>query len=307
MISLPRSFGLFALLAGLLFAHTVVAVDPTKDKPQTKPVPAKTESTKSESNTAAKIEPAPDGRVEATRAIATFRAPRGFKIELFAAEPELRHPIAFCLDEQGRVYVAEEHRFNRGTEENRKCSFLLDDDLQCNSIEDRLKMYQKYADRFKGGMDWFTKHGDQVRQLVDSDGDGVSDRSTIFAGGFNDPLAGLGSGVIARDGVVYYTCIPDLWKLQDTDGDGVAEQRKSLSRGYGTNCAYLGHDLHGLVWGPPETNRRGHLPAVAQPIDMPRAAIQQCGHGLHVQQRRRGGSRNGRSPVASGCRATGFN
>lgn len=225
------------------------AVDPAKDKPAAAQ-PAADDPKAARPKDDKPKEPTVEGRVAADRAIATFTAPRGFKVETFAAEPELRHPIAFCLDEQGRVYVAEEHRFNRGTEENRKCSFLLDDDLQCNSVEQRLKMYQKYADRFTGGMEHFTKHGDQVRMLEDRDGDGKSDRSTVFAGNFNDPLDGLGAGVIARDGVVYYTCIPNLWKLEDADGDGTAEKRTSLSYGYGTNCAYLGHDLHGLTWGP---------------------------------------------------------
>lgn len=236
------------VLGGVLFltmSGSLFAVDPAKEKPR----PAADDPQAAQPKDKAK-EPALEGRVAADRAIATFTAPRGFKVETFAAEPELRHPIAFCLDEQGRVYVAEEHRFNRGTEENRKCSFLLDDDLQCNSVEDRLKMYQKYEDRFTGGMEHFRKHGDQVRMLEDKDGDGKSDRSTVFAGNFNDPLDGLGAGVIARDGVVYYTCIPNLWKLEDADGDGTAEKRTSLSYGYGTNCAYLGHDLHGLTWGP---------------------------------------------------------
>lgn len=242
------------VLGCALFAVTIVpafGVDPAKDKPQPAaddPAAAKPKAEKPKE--AASSETQVEGRVAADRAIATFSAPRGFKVETFAAEPELRHPIAFCLDDQGRVYIAEEHRFNRGTEENRKCSFLLNDDLQCNSVEERLKMYQKYADRFKDGMQHFTKHGDQVRMLEDKDGDGKSDRSTVFAGNFNDPLDGLGAGLIARDGAVYYTCIPNLWKLEDADGDGTAEKRTSLSYGYGTNCAYLGHDLHGLTWGP---------------------------------------------------------
>src|SRR5262245_29649108 len=43
---------------------------------------------------------------EAARAIRTFRVPQGLKIELFAAEPLLANPVAFCLDEKGVVYVA---------------------------------------------------------------------------------------------------------------------------------------------------------------------------------------------------------
>jgi len=33
-------------------------------------------------------------------------------------------------------------------------------------------------------------------------------------------------------------------------GDGVAEDREKLHTDFGVNCAFLGHDLHGLIWGP---------------------------------------------------------
>lgn len=192
----------------------------------------------------------PDGSKAAELAISGFRIPDGMKMELFAAEPQVSSPVAICLDEQGRVYAAEEYRFNRGTPENRTQDFFLDDDLQIDSLEDRLALYRKFKDRFEGGMEWFTKVSDQVRILEDRDGDGRADFSKIFAGKFNEPLDGLAAGLIARDGDVYLTNIPNLWLLRDTDGDGEADIRKSLHRGFGVNCGFLGHDLHGLVWGP---------------------------------------------------------
>lgn len=190
-----------------------------------------------------------DGSVAARQAIAGMRIPDGFKMALFAAEPQLFNPVAFCLDEQGKVYVAEEHRFLAGTPENRSHSFLLEDDLQLQTLDDRLAMQKKWAHRFPNGMKWFTQTSDIVRLLEDRDGDGVADRSTVFADGFNGPLDGLGSGLIARDGKVWYTCIPHLWQLSDEDGDGKAEHKTSLLRGFGVNAAFYGHDLHGLVWG----------------------------------------------------------
>src|SRR6266436_7679185 len=33
--------------------------------------------------------------------------PPGFKMHVFAGEPDVRQPIAFCLDHRGRVWVAE--------------------------------------------------------------------------------------------------------------------------------------------------------------------------------------------------------
>ena len=194
--------------------------------------------------------PLPDGSRDAAAKIGTLRVPKGIKVELFAAEPQLASPVALCLDEKNRVYIAEEYRFNRGTEENRSRPFLLDDDLQLKTTDDRLAMFRKFESKFDGGMEWFTKYTDQVRRLEDRDGDGKADVSTVFAAGFNGPLDGLAAGLIARDGDIYLTCIPKLWKLRDDDGDGVAEKREALLHGFGVNAAFLGHDLHGLVWGP---------------------------------------------------------
>src|SRR5690348_16450863 len=92
--------------------------------------------------------PLPDGTRDAQAKVSTFRLPKPLQVELFAAEPQLASPVAICLDEQGRVYVAEEYRFNRGTEENRTRPFLLDDDLQLQTVDDRLAMFRKHADKF---------------------------------------------------------------------------------------------------------------------------------------------------------------
>ena len=84
---------------------------------------------------------------------------------------------------------------------------------------------------------------------VDSDGDGRPDTRTVFAGPFNDPLDGTGAGVLALDGDIFYTNIPNLWRLRDLDGDGVAEFQLKDSTGYGVRVALRGHDMHGLVLG----------------------------------------------------------
>lgn len=192
----------------------------------------------------------PDGTEAAIKQLATFRVPVGLKVELFAAEPKLASPVAIGVDERNRVFVAEEYRFNRGTEENRTRPFLLEDDLQLQTTDDRLAMFKKFADKFDGGMNWFTKTADQVRLVEDTDGDGRADRSTVFATGFNEPLDGLAAGVMPFNGDVFFTCIPHLWRLRDTDGDGVADVKEKLLSGFGVNAGFLGHDLHGLVWGP---------------------------------------------------------
>ncbi|MBT6154944.1 MAG: DUF1080 domain-containing protein, partial [Planctomycetaceae bacterium] len=190
-----------------------------------------------------------DDFAAARKAAAAFRVPEGLSIDVYAARPQLTNPVAICLDEQGRVYVAEDHRFLAGTPENRSHNFMLEDDLQITTLEDRLAMQKKWAHKFDKGFDWFTQKSDIVRQLEDKDGDGRADVSRVFADGFDGPLDGLGSGLIARDGKVWYTCIPNLWLLEDQNGDGKAEHRKRLLTGFGVNAAFYGHDLHGLVWG----------------------------------------------------------
>ena len=197
----------------------------------------------------------PDGTDKAAKQMATFRVPAGVKVNLFAAEPKLASPVAISVDDKGRVYVAEEHRLGRGAAENRdnaafKFSFFLDDDLRSNTLADRLANYKKWQAKMPGGMDWFSNYSDQVRLVEDTDGDGKADRSSVFAGGFNDPLDGLAAGVLAHNGDVYFTCIPNLWKLRDTKGTGVADQREKLLTGFGPNIAFFGHDLHGLIVGP---------------------------------------------------------
>jgi len=184
---------------------------------------------------------------EAEQAIAGFKIPESLKIELFAAEPLVANPVAFWIDEQGRIYVAETFRQEKGVEDNRRHMNWLDDDLALQTVQQRLKMFEKHL---REKVAEYAKEHDRIRVLEDRDGDGRADHSSVFADGFNGILDGTGAGVIARRGDVYYTCIPHLWLLRDEDGDGRAEVRRSLHSGYGVRVAFRGHDMHGLRFGP---------------------------------------------------------
>src|SRR5688572_24384688 len=81
---------------------------------------------------------------EGQQAIAGFRVPEGLKAELWAAEPMLANPVAFCIDHQGRVYICETFRQSRGVEDNRGHEHWLDDDLAAQTVEDRLAYIQKH-------------------------------------------------------------------------------------------------------------------------------------------------------------------
>lgn len=184
---------------------------------------------------------------EAERAAARIRIPQGMKIDVFAAEPLLANPVSFCIDGRGRFYVVETFRLKAGVTDNRQHMYWLVDELACRTVADRLALYRKYL-----GSE-FNSYGvehERVRLIEDTTGDGRADRSTVFADGFNDAADGVAAGVLARGDNVWFACIPNLWKLRDENGDGRADNREILHTGYGVHVSFIGHDLHGLKFGP---------------------------------------------------------
>ncbi len=185
---------------------------------------------------------------EGEKNLKRFQLPTGWKGELWAAEPNLAHPVAFNVADDGRVYVAESFRAWRGVPDIRGIMSWLDEDLACKSVEDRLDMMKRHLG--EAGMKDYYLNTERVRVLWDSDGDGKADVSKVFADNFATPLDGVASGVLARGKDVYFANIPNIWHLRDEDHDGVADTRRSISYGHGIRVGFLGHDLHGLVWGP---------------------------------------------------------
>jgi quinoprotein glucose dehydrogenase len=171
-------------------------------------------------------------------------ADKSLRVQLWASEPLLANPVAFCFDEQGRVFVAETTRFGRGVPDTRSHMYWLDEDLANRTIDDLLTMYKKH--KYQG----YEKYSDQLRLVWDDQGVGRATKSTIFSGGYNRPQDGLAAGVLAYRGRIYFACIPDLYLLQDTNQDGVADVKESLFSGFGPTAQFLGHDLHGLRLGP---------------------------------------------------------
>lgn len=176
-----------------------------------------------------------------------IKVPDGFSTRLFAAEPLLANPVAFTLDNRLRCYVAETFRLHAGVTDIRKHMDWLDDDLACRTVADRDRMYQKKLGAKAAS---YGESHDRVRVLLDTDGDGVADKASVFADGFSNRVDGIGAGLLARGDKVWFTCIPDLWQMESNKDGTKAASRKSLSTGYGVHVGFLGHDLHGLVMGP---------------------------------------------------------
>ncbi|BCX46309.1 dehydrogenase domain containing protein [Haloferula helveola] len=180
--------------------------------------------------------------------LSTILYPEGMVAGVFAREPDVMNATAISMDEQNRLFVAETHRFDRGIEDNRRNWHWLRDEVALKTVEDRLKLYEKWADKKEPG--YYTKYAEKIRVLEDKDGDGKAEKSWLYADGFNDPLDGTAAGILAANGKVYFACIPHVWMLQDKDGDGVSDVRTSLQDGYGISVSLSGHDLNGFAFGP---------------------------------------------------------
>lgn len=189
------------------------------------------------------IKPASDA---AQQAIRRFELAPGLQAELIAAEPDLANPVALDVDAQGRIWVCETFRLRKGVFDMRDHRRGVDDDLACNTVEDRIAMMHKLWPK---DIETLQVASERVRLLRDTDGDGVLE-STVFADGFSDLAHGLASGVMAWGDDVWFTCLPELWRLRDTDGDGVADEREAVHTGFGVRFQFIGHDMHGLRVGP---------------------------------------------------------
>lgn len=132
--------------------------------------------------------------VPADKALETFHLEHGFQLEQVAAEPLIGDPVDACFDENGRMYVAEFHAYPYAKEKE--------------------KIIPAGTERTESGI---------IRLLEDVDGDGVYEKSTVFADKLDWPLS-----VCVYDGGVFVIDPPDVYYLKDTDGDGKADIRETV-------------------------------------------------------------------------------
>jgi putative membrane-bound dehydrogenase-like protein len=139
--------------------------------------------------------------------LAAIRVPPGFRVEKVAGANLLSYPMMGTIDERGRLFVCESSGNTLTT--------------------DQMAAKPDYA----------------IRLLEDTNGDGIYDRSTVFA----DKLT-LPAGAVWYRGALYVASPPDLIRLEDTDGDGVADKRTVIVHGWhlSSNAA----SLHGPFFGP---------------------------------------------------------
>ncbi len=144
---------------------------------------------------------------EGPKGAQAIHVPEGFEVELAAGPDLVQYAMFASLDDRGRLFVCESAGRN-GT----------DQELSANP-------------QFR------------IRLLEDTNGDGVYDRSKVFA----DKLT-MSMGALWYRGSLYVAAPPDVLKLDDTDGDGVADRRTVILTGWPLKSNAT--TLHGPFLGP---------------------------------------------------------
>src|SRR5262245_2796401 len=149
------------------------------------------------------------------KAAQAMTVPEGFTVTLFAGEPDVHQPVAFCIDDRGRLWVAEAYCYP-----TRKPPMtpLLPPDQAAG--------------------------GDRIVIFEDADGDGKFDKRTVFMEGFN-----LLSGLEVGFGGVWVGAAPYLMFVPlDASGDKPAGPPQVLLDGWHWEDTH--ETLNTFTWGP---------------------------------------------------------
>ena len=139
-----------------------------------------------------------------------MKVPPEFDVKLFAGEPLVVNPIAFTIDEKGRIWVIESFEYPSRTPKGKKPR-------------------------------------DRIVILEDTKGTGVCDKRTVFCEGKDFPETfDLASGIEVGSGGVYVGAAPYLWFIENkNDKPGKFE---ILLKGFGSQDTH--EMLNTFQWGP---------------------------------------------------------
>jgi putative membrane-bound dehydrogenase-like protein len=149
------------------------------------------------------------------KAAAVMTVPEGFHVTLFAGEPDVHQPVGFCIDDRGRLWVAEAYTYPR---RHPHPGPILPDSEQ--------------------------HKGDRIIIFEDTNGDGQHDKRTVFMEGLN-----LVSGIEVGFGGVWIGAAPYLLFVpHDPKTDKPAGEPQILLDGWGYQDTH--ETLNTFIWGP---------------------------------------------------------
>jgi putative membrane-bound dehydrogenase-like protein len=138
--------------------------------------------------------------------------PPGYEVKLFAAEPDIINPVAFTIDERGRLWVVECYEYPKRTPAGRKPR-------------------------------------DRIKVLEDTTGSGRADKVTVWAEGKTLPIGfDLATGIEVGRGGVFLGAAPYLFFLRDAEGAGRCTEQTVLLKGFGSQDTH--ETLNTFQWGP---------------------------------------------------------
>lgn len=141
--------------------------------------------------------------------IKTIEVPKGYKLECIASEPMVEEPAAFAFDGNGALYVCEFRTY-----------------MQDEFATDQLKPVSR------------------VVKLVDTNGDGIMDKRTVFIDNVVLPRAIL---PLQDRVLVTFSDNTGVWAYFDDNKDGVSDRKEVACAGR-PNGGNVEHMNSGLVW-----------------------------------------------------------
>ncbi len=153
----------------------------------------------------------PFAPLEAAR---TMKVPKGFNVTLFAGEPDIKQPIGFCIDDRGRLWVAEANNYPDKLGGGKDRLIILEDTDGDGRHDERVVFYDKleYVSGIEVGFGgaWVMSIPN-FYFIPDSDYDGVPDGKPVVL------LNGFGTHANAHNIANGFAWGPDGW-LYGTHG-----------------------------------------------------------------------------------------
>ena len=144
---------------------------------------------------------------ESATGLSALHVPAGFVVEQVAGPDLVSYPMMGTIDDRGRLFL-------------------------CESSGNTLKTPEMAA-----------KPDYRIRLLEDRNGDGIYDRSQVFAEKLTLP-----AGAVWYRGSLYVASPPDVLRFKDTNDDGVADEKEVVVTGW--NLSANAASLHGPIFGP---------------------------------------------------------